>query len=172
MKTSVWAIRSISKGRGAEKWDEEFTKVWLPNPPYPLDIDPMTQIKVSIVCTERLVCTWYVAMFLSPGGPYMHGNICYANHFHMQTMKTPIWTTGSRSKGHEEDPDPVVQILVAMFLFPELERSRNEEQHLWRIFTLNCSRNQNVPVSERGTWNEERGHVPRFRLLWSRLEFL
>jgi len=29
----------------------------LPNPPYPLDVDPMTQIEVSIVCTERLVCT-------------------------------------------------------------------------------------------------------------------
>ena len=27
------------------------------------------------------------------------GNVCYANHLRMQTMKTPIWTTGSRSKG-------------------------------------------------------------------------
>ena len=34
--------------------------VKLPNPPYPLDVDPITQIEVSIVCTERLVCTWYV----------------------------------------------------------------------------------------------------------------
>ena len=31
--------------------------VKLPNPPYPLDVDPMAQIEVSIVCTERLVCT-------------------------------------------------------------------------------------------------------------------
>ena len=31
--------------------------VKLPNPPYPLDVDPITQIEVSIVCTERLVCT-------------------------------------------------------------------------------------------------------------------
>ena len=27
------------------------------------------------------------------------GNVCYANHLHMKTMETPIWTTGSRSKG-------------------------------------------------------------------------
>ena len=27
------------------------------------------------------------------------GNVCYANHLHMETMETPIWTTGSRSKG-------------------------------------------------------------------------
>ena len=36
---------------------------------------------------------------LSP--PCFHllkGNICYANHLRMQTMETPIWTTGSRSK--------------------------------------------------------------------------
>jgi len=30
--------------------------VKLLNLPYPLDVDPMTQIEVSIVCTERLVC--------------------------------------------------------------------------------------------------------------------
>ena len=27
------------------------------------------------------------------------GNVCYANHLRMQTMETPIWTTGSRSGG-------------------------------------------------------------------------
>ena len=37
------------------------------------------------------------------------------------------------------------------------------------IFTLNCSPNRNVSVPKRGTWNEERGHVPRSRLLWPRL---
>jgi len=31
--------------------------VKLLNPPCPLDADPMIQIKVSIVCTEILVCT-------------------------------------------------------------------------------------------------------------------
>ena len=55
------------KERGAERWEGEFVKVWLPNPrPGPdckitqslilLDVDPMTQIEVSIVCTERVVC--------------------------------------------------------------------------------------------------------------------
>ena len=29
--------------------------VKLSNPPYPLDVDPMTQIEVFIICTERLV---------------------------------------------------------------------------------------------------------------------
>ena len=28
--------------------------------PHPSDVDPMAQIKVSIVCMERLVCTKYV----------------------------------------------------------------------------------------------------------------
>ena len=31
--------------------------VKLSNPPCPLDIDPTTQIEVSIVCTEMLICT-------------------------------------------------------------------------------------------------------------------
>ena len=35
--------------------------VKLPNPPYPLDVNPITQIEISIVCTERLVCILYVA---------------------------------------------------------------------------------------------------------------
>ena len=34
--------------------------VKLPNPSYPLDVNLMAQIEVSIVCTERLVCTCYV----------------------------------------------------------------------------------------------------------------
>ena len=32
METSIWAIRLTSKGRGAERWEEEFVKVWLSNP--------------------------------------------------------------------------------------------------------------------------------------------
>ena len=31
--------------------------VKLPNLPYPLDVDPIIQIEVFIVCTKRLVCT-------------------------------------------------------------------------------------------------------------------
>jgi len=31
--------------------------VKLPNLPYPLDVDPVVQIEVCIICTERLVCT-------------------------------------------------------------------------------------------------------------------
>jgi len=31
--------------------------VKLPNPRMPLDVDPMVQIEVSIVCTKMLVCT-------------------------------------------------------------------------------------------------------------------
>ena len=68
MKTSIWAIGSTSKGRGTgggrgnlQKYDYSIQRwvqiVKLLNPPYPLDVDPMIQIKVSIVCTERLVCT-------------------------------------------------------------------------------------------------------------------
>ena len=32
MKTSIWAIGSTSKGRGALGWEEGFAKVWLLNP--------------------------------------------------------------------------------------------------------------------------------------------
>jgi hypothetical protein len=53
-----------------------------------------------------------------------------------------------------------------MFMFPsqEPERSRDEEQHLRRIFTLNCTQNVHVPGPE---WrNMEWGTcVPRYRLL-------
>jgi len=45
--------------------------VKLPNPPCPLDIDSMIQIKVCMVCTKRLVCTWYVPVMLcSPSKPW------------------------------------------------------------------------------------------------------
>jgi len=51
---------------GAERWEGGFAKcdypiqgrvqiVKLPNFPYSLDVDPMTQIEVLIVYTERLV---------------------------------------------------------------------------------------------------------------------
>ena len=36
-------------------WGVQIIK--LPNPPYPLDVDPMTHIEVSIVFTDMLVCT-------------------------------------------------------------------------------------------------------------------
>ena len=52
-----WICKSVitqSKGR--------VQIVKLSNPPYSLDVDPITQIWVSIVCTERLVCTWYVPL--------------------------------------------------------------------------------------------------------------
>jgi len=32
IETSIWAIRSTSKRRGAERWEGGFAKVWLPNP--------------------------------------------------------------------------------------------------------------------------------------------
>ena len=68
IETSIWVIRSTSKGRGVERWEGDLQKcdypiqwwvqiVKLPNLPYPLDVDPMTQIEVFIVCTKRLVCT-------------------------------------------------------------------------------------------------------------------
>ena len=38
--------------------------VKLPNPLYPLDDDPMTQIEVSIVCMKKLVCTSYIAIMV------------------------------------------------------------------------------------------------------------
>ena len=67
MQTSIWDIGSISKGRDAGGGRGDLQKcdypiqgriqiVKLPNPPCPLDVDPMIQIEVSIVCTERLVC--------------------------------------------------------------------------------------------------------------------
>jgi len=66
METSIWVIRSTSKGRDAERWEGGFAKcdypiqervqiVKLSNSSYPLDVDPMTQIEVPIVYTERLV---------------------------------------------------------------------------------------------------------------------
>ena len=40
--------------------------VKLSNPSYPLDVDPMIQIDVSIVCTKILICTWYIhILFIS-----------------------------------------------------------------------------------------------------------
>ena len=68
MKTSIWTIISTSKGRAQRGGKENLQKcdytiqgrvqiVKLPNPLYPLDVDPMTQIEVSIVCMKRLVCT-------------------------------------------------------------------------------------------------------------------
>ena len=67
IKTLIWVIGSTSKGRGAggergnlQKCDYSIQGrvqiVKLLNPPCPLDVDPMTQIEVSIVCIERLVC--------------------------------------------------------------------------------------------------------------------
>ena len=32
IETSIWVIRSTSKGRGVERWEGGFAKVWLPNP--------------------------------------------------------------------------------------------------------------------------------------------
>ena len=32
--------------------------------PLPLDVDMMVQIEVFIICTERLVCTWYIPITL------------------------------------------------------------------------------------------------------------
>ena len=68
IETSICTIRSTSNGRSAERCEGDLQKcdypiqgrvqiVKLINPPYLLDVDPMTQIEVSIVCTERLVCT-------------------------------------------------------------------------------------------------------------------
>ena len=68
MKTLIWAIRSTSRGevqRGGrgdlQKCDYPIQRrvqiMKLSNSPYPLDVDPITQIEVFIVCTERLVCT-------------------------------------------------------------------------------------------------------------------
>ena len=62
MKTSIWAIRSTSKGRDAERWKGDLQKcdypiqervqiVKLPNPTYPLAVDLMAQIEISIVCS-------------------------------------------------------------------------------------------------------------------------
>jgi len=60
MKISIWAIGSISKGRTEEggkgdlqKYDYSIQR-WVQieklfNSPYPLDVDPMIQIEVSIV---------------------------------------------------------------------------------------------------------------------------
>ena len=43
-----------------------FTNPPLPPPLRPpLDVDPVVQIEVYIVCTKRLVCTWYVPCFIS-----------------------------------------------------------------------------------------------------------
>ena len=68
IETPTWAIGSTSKGRGAGGRRGDLQKcdypiqgrvqiVKLTNLPYLLDVDPMTQIEVFIVCTERLVCT-------------------------------------------------------------------------------------------------------------------
>jgi len=55
METSIWVIRLTAKVRGAERWEGDLQKcdypiqgrvqiVKLTNPPYLLDVDPMTQI--------------------------------------------------------------------------------------------------------------------------------
>jgi len=68
METSIWAIRSTSKGRVQRDRRRDLQQCDYPiqrwvqivklfNPPYSLDVDPMIQIEIFIVCTKRLVCT-------------------------------------------------------------------------------------------------------------------
>ena len=75
MQTLIWAIGSTSKGRDTGGGRGDLQKcdysiqgrvqiVKLLNPPCPLDVDPMTQIEVFIVCTEKLVCTSRHSLFI------------------------------------------------------------------------------------------------------------
>ena len=76
MQTSIRAIGSTSKGRGAggergicksvitQSKDMQLI-IKLPNLSCLLDVDPMVQIEVYTVCMERLVCTWYIPFILS-----------------------------------------------------------------------------------------------------------
>ena len=59
----------------------------------------------------KVICIAYVAMHI--------GNVCYANHLHMQTIETPIWTieAGNVERGH---------VPRSMFLVPKRERSGSE----------------------------------------------
>ena len=64
-------------------WIITFLQIPLPPPaPLPLDVDPTAHIEVCTVCTERLVCTWYV--------PYLS----------VQTMQISIWAIGLTSKAY------------------------------------------------------------------------
>ena len=49
METSIWVIRSTSKGRGAERWEGGFAKVWLPNPMAGPDCK-ITQFSIPLGC--------------------------------------------------------------------------------------------------------------------------
>ena len=87
----IWAIGSTSKGhrrlgnftinRPLLDWVITLLQIPPPTPlcPLPLNVDPMAQIEV---CTERLVCTWYVL------------------YLYVQTMQISIWAIGSIFKGH------------------------------------------------------------------------
>jgi len=41
----------------SKRIQEQVPIIKLPNPSYPLDVDPMIRIEISIVCTARLVYT-------------------------------------------------------------------------------------------------------------------
>jgi hypothetical protein len=65
-----------------------------------------------------------------------------------------LWDSGQSLIKHEFEGIVVCfnqkgTTLVAMFPSPDPECSQNKEQHLRRIFTLNCSRNAHVPGPER-----------------------
>ena len=49
METSIWAIRSTSKGRAVERWERGFAKVWLLNPRTGSDCK-IAQSPISIGC--------------------------------------------------------------------------------------------------------------------------
>ena len=50
IKTSIWTIRSSSKGRGAERWEGGFVKVWLPNNPRAGPDYKITQSPIPFGC--------------------------------------------------------------------------------------------------------------------------
>jgi len=68
IETPIWAIGSISKGHGDGIILQSGPALGLDNhtfanspshplAPFTVDVDPMTQIKVFIVYTNRLICT-------------------------------------------------------------------------------------------------------------------
>ena len=68
IEISIWVIRSTFKGRSTGGWEGDLQKCDCPiqervqigklrNLPCPLNVDPIVQIEVFIVCTKMLVCT-------------------------------------------------------------------------------------------------------------------
>ena len=98
IEISIWVIRSTFKGRSTGGWEGDLQKCDCPiqervqigklrNLPCPLNVDPIVQIEVFIVCTKRLVCTenFHVKAIMSE-----NKTIYYRHVFENKTMQVTM----------------------------------------------------------------------------------